>query len=131
MFGFIGAKRNEQAVYTNFLMLNDLTVGSHRVIDRGKPDESLLLTYLLPRSEVAPELRHPGDVEYKPIYRARTHPRYRLIKKWIESLKHPAEDYGVHIIEPKQPILDGDDSDDDDPDDDVAKGNKPAGDTQP
>lgn len=104
VFGF-SAKRNEQAVYSNFLLLNDLEVDTHRVIDRSKPDESLLLTYLLPRTEVQPELRHPGDVEYRPIFRSRTHPRYKILLKWISSLKHPAEEYGVHIIEPKKPAI--------------------------
>lgn len=132
VFGF-SAKRNEQAVYSNFLLLNDLQVDTHRVIDRSKPDESLLLTYLLPRSEVQPELRHPGDVEYRPIFRSRTHPRYKILRKWISSLKHPAEEYGVHIIEPKKPAveeepIDKPTGDGDKPaDKPVGDGDKPAG----
>ncbi|MBK8267912.1 MAG: hypothetical protein IPK83_06240 [Planctomycetes bacterium] len=99
-------KRTVQSVYSNFILLNDLKVGQQSVIDRSQPTQSLLLNYLLPRNEVQAELRHPGDVEIRPLFQSRKHNRYERILKWIESLKHPAEDYGVHLIEPKTPVVD-------------------------
>lgn len=96
-------KRTANSVYSNFIILNDLKVGQHSMIDRSQPENSLLLTYILPRTQEQPELRHPGDVEYKPLFQSRKHKRFQRILNWIASLKHPAEDYGVHLIEPKTP----------------------------
>ncbi|HWM29082.1 MAG TPA: hypothetical protein VNQ14_11530 [Woeseiaceae bacterium] len=91
-------KRTEQSVYANFIILNDIEVNKRKMIDRSQPENSLLLTYMLPRSEVRVELRHPGDIEYQLALPSRKHRRHDLLLRWIESLKHPTEDYGVHLL---------------------------------
>lgn len=99
---FKDPKKTPASVYANFVILNDIEVGHRRMINRGQPENSLLLSYLLPKSQVRPELRHPGDVAYKPIFRSRRALKYRQIERWIASLKHPAEDYGVRLV-PRPP----------------------------
>lgn len=84
-------------MYANFIMLNECDVDGYPLIDRGQPENSLLLTHMLPIKDVKPELRHPGEVKYRPIFQTRTSRGYRRILNWIKSLKHPAEDYGVRL----------------------------------
>lgn len=112
-FAFINdPKRTDQAVYSNFVIMNDIQVRKRRLIDRSQPDNSLLLTFMLPKNEVRPEFRHPGDVEFQPAFRSRKHPRYLRLLNWIESLKHPAEDYGVRLLPPPPNEVEEDDDDD-------------------
>ncbi len=112
-FAFINdPKRTDQAVYSNFVIMNDIQLRKRKLIDRSQPDNSLLLTFMLPKNEVRPEFRHPGDVEFQPAFRSRKHPRYLRLLNWIESLKHPAEDYGVRLL-PSPPNEIEDDEDDD------------------
>ncbi len=96
-------KKSAPTTYANFLVLNELAVDGARMIDRGNPDQSLLLTYLLPPLNVKPEQRHPGDVEYKPVFTSEKNPRFRRIRDWIGSLNHPAVDYQVRILPDRTP----------------------------
>ncbi|MBX3396199.1 MAG: hypothetical protein KF841_12620 [Phycisphaerae bacterium] len=99
-FAFLNdPKRTTLSVYSNFLILNDLRVDKRRMIDRSQPENSLILTYLLPRNAVLPEYRHPGTADIKPLFPSRKHKLYTRILAWIASLKHPSEDYGVRLIE--------------------------------
>jgi len=91
-------KKLPVSIYTNFVTLCQIKVDNHAVIDRITPEESLLLTYMLPPKDVKPELQHPGDVKYKPGFPNRASNHYRTIENWIKSLKHPAEDYGVDLV---------------------------------
>jgi hypothetical protein len=100
---FNDPKKSASTTYANFLMLNEIEVNGHRLINRGQPDNSLLLTYMLPPEDVKPELRHPGEAMYKPVFRSPTALKYRRIRAWIESLKHPYEDYGIHFFPPSRP----------------------------
>ena len=95
---FKDPKKTPATTYANFIVLSDLQVAHRPMIDRGRPPESLLLTYMLPRKEVRPKLRHPGDVEYKPVFRSRKAPKFSRLEKWIAALKEPREDYGVHLL---------------------------------
>ncbi|HVP11359.1 MAG TPA: hypothetical protein VMV94_09270 [Phycisphaerae bacterium] len=97
---FNDPKRTTATTYGNFLMLNEIDYNGRRLIDRGQPENSLLLTYMLPPDAVKPELRHPGNVTYKPMFRSVAATKYRRIQAWIGSLKHPAEDYGIHFFPP-------------------------------
>ena len=104
-------KKLPVSTYTNFVTLCQIRNDKHAVIDRITPEESLLLTYMLPPKDVKPELQHPGDVKYKQGVPNRAHNNYRVIENWIRSLKHPAEDYGVDLVRPpvaeSQPADDG------------------------
>ena len=99
---FKDPKKTAATTYANFIILSDLEVGQGQVLDRGQPHNSLLLTYMLPRSEVKVRRRHPGDVEYKPLFQSRKSARYKRIEKWIGSLrfrlKHDSDDYGVRLV---------------------------------
>ena len=99
---FKDPKKTAATTYANFVILSDLRAGGGQVLDRGRPEDSLLLTYMLPKSEVKVRRRHPGDVEYKPLYQSRKTARYKRIEKWIGSLRprltHDSEDYGVRLV---------------------------------
>lgn len=111
-FAFLNdPKRTTLSVYSNFLILNDLRVGKHRMMDRSQPENSLLLTYLLPRNSVLPEFRHPGTADIKPLFPSRKHKHYTRVLNWISSLKHPAEEYGVRLIETTTMPSEDEDSD--------------------
>jgi len=97
---FKDPKKLPATTYANFIILNDLKVGSEKVLNRDHPKDSLLLMYMLNPKEVPEGLRHPGPSEYKWAFQSRKDPNYKRIEDWILSLKHPAEDYGIHLIKP-------------------------------
>ena len=109
---FKDPKKTAPTAYANFIVLNELEFGGHRVLDRSRPNESLLLNYMMPRDEVRVSLRHPGEIDYKPVFRKTTARRFKRIKRWIAALKHPAEDYDVYLIHPPK-IDDAPDGDED------------------
>lgn len=97
-------KKLPATTYANFIVLNDYMLDGKHMIDRNDPSRSLMITYMLPKSEVPAEYQHPGDVEYRPLFQSYKHPRFQRILKWIGSLKIPAEDYGVRLLpEAKMP----------------------------
>ncbi len=99
---FKDPKKTPATTFADFIILNDLEVGVYRVIDRSQPENSLLLTYMLPSKDVKPEMRHPGGFELKPVFRSRKTAGFRRIQKWIASLKHPQEKYGVRLVPSRQ-----------------------------
>jgi hypothetical protein len=99
---FKDPKKTPATIFADFIVLNDLEVGVCRVIDRSQPENSLLLTYMLPPKDVKPEMRHPGGFELKPVFRSRKTAGFRRIQKWIASLKHPQEKYGVRLVPSRQ-----------------------------
>lgn len=94
---FKDPKRTAGTTYADFLMLNEVDVGDEPLINRGKPENSYLLTYMLPSKDVRPAQRHPGNIDMRPIFQSRKTPGFVRIRKWIASLKHPVEDYGVSL----------------------------------
>jgi hypothetical protein len=110
---FKDPKKVPETTYANFITLNDFIIDGNRMINRNDPSKSLLVTYMLPKSEVPAEFQHPGDVEYRPIFQSHKHPRFQRILRWIGALKIPPEDYGVRLLpEPKIPDPDPDSNDD-------------------
>ncbi|MCB9854424.1 MAG: hypothetical protein H6818_01970 [Phycisphaerales bacterium] len=95
---FKDPKKLAATTYANFITLNDFMLNGKKMIDRNDPSHSLLVTYMLPPSEVPAEYQHPGGIEYRPLYQSHKHPRFQRILKWIGSLKIPEEDYGVRLI---------------------------------
>ncbi len=100
---FNDPKRTPATTYANLLVLSEYQRRGSRMVDRGHPEDSLLLCYMLPPKDVKVELRHPGDVEFKPVFQSRRAPKFRRIQEWISSLKHPATDYGVSLAPPTEP----------------------------
>ncbi|MBI5764386.1 MAG: hypothetical protein HZA51_12765 [Planctomycetes bacterium] len=97
---FKDPKKAADTTYANFIVLNDVQVDGVSILNRSQPENSLLLSYMLPTKDVKPEMRHPGANEIKPLFQTRNGPDYKRIEKWIGSLKHPMEDYGVHLLKP-------------------------------
>lgn len=93
-------KKAADTTYANFIVLNDVQVNGVSILNRSQPENSLLLSYMLPTKDVKPDMRHPGATEIKPLFQTRNGPDYKRIEKWIGSLKHPVEDYGVHLLKP-------------------------------
>ena len=96
---FKDPKKLPATTYTNFVVLSQYEYGKYHLVDRATPDESLLLTYMLPAKDVKAELQHPGGVKYKPVFPSRAAAGFRNIENWIRALKHPAEDYGVNLAQ--------------------------------
>ena len=115
---FTDPKKLSETTYANYVVLNEYTVKGAPLINRALPAESLLLAYMLPEKDVKVEMRHSGDAKLRPLYQTRTAPGYVRIQKWIESLKHPVEDYGVRLThgpgsaEPVEDVRDGPDGHD-------------------
>jgi hypothetical protein len=104
---FKDPKKLPETTYANFIILNDLAVSGAPLINRARPEESLLLTYLLPHKEVKIDMRHPGDIELKPVYQSRRAQGYRRIEQWIRTLREPRPDYGVRLVpEPRGRSMD-------------------------
>lgn len=100
---------SEQTAYTNFLILHRSGAGAgakYRMIDRDRPEKSLLLQYGLPReASVTP---HPEVRGYpRSIFRNVEDPSYRRVLDWIASLypgnvKYPVK-YAVPGPKPEAP----------------------------
>ncbi|QDV90630.1 hypothetical protein RAS2_17110 [Phycisphaerae bacterium RAS2] len=95
---FKDPKKTNSALYGNFILLNELGHKGRPLINRAQVSNSLMLTYLLPESEVRPELRHPGNIKLKPLFRSRSAMGFKRIEAWIASLRNPPSDYGVHLV---------------------------------
>jgi len=79
----LGSQAN---LYTNFLILNRITFGKEAVVNRGKPESSLLLDYGLP-ADYAKRV-HATPIE--PVFvRGLQDPKYQMILDWIRSLRMP------------------------------------------
>lgn len=94
--------RSAETTYANFLVLNEYTIKppggrEYRMIDRARPDDSLLLAWLTRPDATNVPVPHPGDSKLKPLFRTREHPAYVAIREWIDSLREPQPDYGVRI----------------------------------
>ncbi len=94
---FKDPKKSASTTYANFLALNETELGLYRLIDRGQPENSLLLTFMLPSEDVKMGSRHPGEIKRKPVFQSRKARGFKRVLKWISTLKHPAADYGVRL----------------------------------
>jgi hypothetical protein len=83
-------------LYTDFLVLDSVEAKNGWMIDRDKPEESLLLEYGLPAQDAAKQ--HPNTANpIKPIFRNKRDPRYVAIRDWVEQLRLPRPAYGVKL----------------------------------
>ena len=95
--------RTERLVYTNFLILHSLTaqlepeVRGRPLINRDRPEESLLLDYLLPRAMA----RHPHPTDIDPIVRSKRDAKYLMVLQWISRLD-PRPNYDLDWRPPGQ-----------------------------
>ena len=98
---FVTTRRTSDAtVYTNYMILHEYQRDDKYLINRDKPDESLLLTYGSPAEAVKPDLRHP--VEIPPVFRKGNQTAYVRIRDWLEKLPPPRPDYGFSLEHTKK-----------------------------
>ena len=95
--------KEERTAYTNFLILNAYESSTGYMIDRDKPDLSLLTQFGLPSDES--RMPHPKTRGWKAHYYNRDDPRFVRTIRWIRSLARPliAKNYGVAYTIPKAP----------------------------
>lgn len=99
--------RTELNLYTNYLILSRVRPHNQRVIDRRKPDESLLLQYGLPPQQASYQHPEPVPATYP---KGRDDARYRAILAWISNLQVPEPRNGVTLPgypEPPPPQIGG------------------------
>lgn len=84
----------EQSLYTQFLILDRVTLGRERLINRDRPADSLILQYGLPSRFGASS--HPGQL--KPLYpQGPDDVNYRMILEWIDMLRVPQPMTGIKL----------------------------------
>lgn len=74
---------NQAEAYTNFLALNLANVDGHPVINRDKPEESLLLQWGLPRNEA--KFPAPNIKGWKPCFSSPRDSRFIALAEWIKT----------------------------------------------
>ena len=98
-----GKTRTERLVYTNFLILHSLTAQlepearGQPLINRDRPEESLLLDYLLPRAMA----KHPHPTDIDPVAKSKRDTKYLVIFQWISRLD-PRPNYDIDWRPPGQ-----------------------------
>lgn len=99
--------RTDLNLYSNFIVLSHSGRGNQRLIDRAKPQDSLLLQYGLPLRQAT--FQHPQVIPV--VYpRGFDDVRYQTILTWIESLTIPEPRTGVTLPgypEPPPPQIGG------------------------
>jgi hypothetical protein len=102
----------EAETYTNFMLLQQypisgdsknpeqatVTIDKHEyaMVDRQKPENSLLLLYGLPQKDSP--LAHPEVQGYKPMFKGRNDPKYQAIFNWMHDTLAPvAPEYGIDL----------------------------------
>jgi len=67
-----------------------------RMIDRNRPEDSLLIQYGLPYD--AADAPHPEVPGFKPLFRTRNDARYRQFVRWVADVLAPIDqDYGIDM----------------------------------
>ncbi len=101
---FAAPLRDDRIAYTNFYILHRWSRGGKKLINRAAPVKSRLLECGLPDEMADQALKHPKPLA-DPVFQDRDRDaNYRVVKKWIESLKHPFLEPGYRI-DYKLPVL--------------------------
>ncbi len=87
-------------MYTNFYILHKYANKDGRMIDRTKPEESLLLQYGLPREMT--NTPHPDVPGWRPRFTSKSDRLYEQYRAFIDSLWQPTPDYGITYTPPGQ-----------------------------
>lgn len=93
-----GKAPNEKADYTNFLILSLWEKDGRRLIDRQRPEDSLLLQYGLPVKDA--EFDHPGK-HSAVMFSSKKAPNYKKLDEFIRGLEGPkTPNYGTKYQPP-------------------------------
>jgi len=100
LYLFRRAPRSDQTIYTNFYMLSQYRQDGQRMIDRRKPDQSLLLQFGLPRD--AADTPHPDVPGWRPYFQRTDNEHYLALLDMIGDL-YPEPAYGIEYTPPGEP----------------------------
>jgi hypothetical protein len=94
-----GSRQSDRYLYTAFLLLAEAEPPSGPLVNRSLPEESTLLTFMLPANQT---LRpHPATrSRINPVIHSRNHPNYQVVLDWINSLSVPKPAYELEYIYP-------------------------------
>lgn len=92
--------QSEAAVYTSFVILDQLETGRGPVLDRMDPEGAPLTRYLLSIED--DPAGHPAvnGKRILPTLRTTRDPQYAALIAWINSLRTPRPDYGLRYQNP-------------------------------
>jgi hypothetical protein len=99
LFLFTGRPTDENLAYTNLYILERYRHDGLPMIDRDRPERSLLVQWGLPREDAA----YPApDIEgWRPFFRGEDDPRYQQYLQWIDALYgNQTPDYGIDYALP-------------------------------
>jgi len=85
-----GAGANDKADYTNFLILNLWEKNGRRLIDRDRPEDSLVLQYGLALDKAPAQARHPVVQGWKATFPDKKSGNYVKFQQFIKDLE------GIH-----------------------------------
>ncbi len=94
-------------VYSNFYSLTRVENARGRMLDRQRPEDSLLIQYGLPADEA--KAPHPDVEGWRPAFYGdyTRSQQYRALVEWIgEELFNPAPNYGINWQPPVRPGAD-------------------------
>ncbi|MFO0839315.1 MAG: hypothetical protein U1D55_12425 [Phycisphaerae bacterium] len=97
-----GSTESEEFAYTAFLVLDAVRTPRGPLIDRSASQRSVLLSYLCPPREGAPE--HPAvarGTHITPALRGVADPRHQALADWIASLRTPRPAYDLDYAWPE------------------------------
>ncbi|KKK96974.1 hypothetical protein LCGC14_2657410, partial [marine sediment metagenome] len=80
---------DDRVAYTNFYILQAWTKSSRAMIDRDEPAQSRLLQSGLPDEIATRAASHSKKPLQPPVFRSTRDRKFRLIEKWIKSLRQP------------------------------------------
>ncbi|MEM9019183.1 MAG: hypothetical protein AAGC44_01360 [Planctomycetota bacterium] len=88
-------RTRDRVSYTNFYILTQIRVGGVPMIDRDRPEESLILQWGLPREDA--KFPAPEVPNWEPYFRNTEDQRYQLVVEWIKTLiiANRNTDYGI------------------------------------
>lgn len=86
-----------RVAYTDFYILHSYREGHAYMIDRDKPEESLLLQWGLPRDQA--RYKAPDVPGWRPFFTGEDDPQFIQIRDWIDSL-YKSVDYGIDYTPP-------------------------------
>lgn len=92
----VGSSSSDTYAYTAFVLLDQMQTAYGPLVNRANPEESVLLTYMLPPETT--DRGHPPvgrGPAFKPVVRGRDDRLYAAVLDWIDQLAVPRPDYGL------------------------------------
>lgn len=97
----LGSPGSDVYAYTTFVLLDQMETRHGPLLNRSNPEDSVLLSYLLPPE--ATSRAHPPvgrGPSFKAVVRDREERPYLAVLSWIDMLAVPRPDYGLKYVNP-------------------------------